>query len=307
MDWSAFASAGSSLIGSIVNLFNQERTNESNRRINQNNLDYQRATTQAAWERDDTYYQRSVADAEAAGLSPLAINGAMPNTAPLGAPNPIAMQAPQIDTNSLVQAVLGSAQLEEESRHNKEEEKLRGEEIYNSSKELELKSKSLDIENKKVEADIKYQVNLIKLEDRKIAETIRANKASEDLKEKQYNLEKLSYQTKRYYEELSYQLGGEKIPYKKCYSLEELETENEIYNQKLSEYMDSLSPTRSASAKSKGGNAGGSAAGTGLNIGANVSEYEMKDWSEWQKISYKEFIKSTPKPILWNDDIWKDF
>ena len=42
-------------------------TNYANKRNNEQMLDYNRSMTQQAWERDDKYFQRSVADAEAAG------------------------------------------------------------------------------------------------------------------------------------------------------------------------------------------------------------------------------------------------
>lgn len=69
--------------------------------------------TQAQWERDDNAHQREVADLKAAGLSPLAATGGAGVSQALGAPNPIAMQAPQLDTNVLVQALLEDKALNE--------------------------------------------------------------------------------------------------------------------------------------------------------------------------------------------------
>lgn len=66
--------------GAIPNVWKGMTGQLSNEVINKQNMDYAREMTLAQWERDDTAYQRAVADAEAAGLSPLAISGGASNT-----------------------------------------------------------------------------------------------------------------------------------------------------------------------------------------------------------------------------------
>lgn len=87
---SAFTNAIPSAVGSFINGYfstkNTNSVNESNERIaNQNiefqreNLEYQKALQQQLFEREDTSYQRTVDDMRSAGLSPLSMqntNGA---------------------------------------------------------------------------------------------------------------------------------------------------------------------------------------------------------------------------------------
>lgn len=105
-------SALASAAATAYNTFSQKQTNDENR-------DYADTMTTAQWERDDTSFQRQVADAKAAGLSPLAVTGYAPSSAPVTA----MAQAPQMDLSSLIGAVssmgnyeLGKSQLSESSR-----------------------------------------------------------------------------------------------------------------------------------------------------------------------------------------------
>ena len=139
VDWASIASTAGSITGSILNFISNERkntkqeeiqnkVNKSNEDINQANLDYNTKMTQLQWERDDNAHQREVADLEKAGLSPLANTTGGANGSPLGAPNPIEMegyeyQAPQFDTNSIINSMLQAKQLNETERHNKANEK----------------------------------------------------------------------------------------------------------------------------------------------------------------------------------------
>lgn len=95
----------SSAIDGVLGLFglgNSAWNRHSQEKMNQQNLDYAKAMTEKQWERDDTTYQRSVADATAAGFSPLAVldGGLSPNGSPVGYQG----VAPQFDINSALQA-----------------------------------------------------------------------------------------------------------------------------------------------------------------------------------------------------------
>lgn len=300
MFFSALASLAAAAIGAFVSYKATQKTNEANAKINQQNLDYNAAQTQQAWERDDTYYQRSVADAQAAGLSPLAINGAMPSSSPLSAPNPIAMQAPQLDTNNMIQSLLESAQLGETKRHNVEEENLRGEEIKNSATEIKLKADSLQLENKKVEEEIKYRANLVSLESKRIAETERANKANESIKEKEYNLNKLSFESKRYYEEIKHQAGGEDVPYRVYDNYQDYLTAREIYLEAFNKFIDDVGYSKYAQADSSTLGVNANVLGTGGGANNTESAYTMKDWTQQNQIAWNKFQKQYPVPVFYN-------
>lgn len=301
--WAALISGITALVTSGINVATTIKNNRDNADINQKNLDFNAAQTQEAWERDDTYYQRSVEDAKAAGLSPLAINGAMPNTAPLSSPSPIAMQAPQIDTNSMIQALLESSQLQETKRHNISEENLRADEIKNTAKEIKLKADRLNLDNKDVESQIKYRASMADLESKRLAETVRANKEKEKLETKKHELEKASFESKRYFEEIKHQAGGENVPYKVYDNFDAYLTARDIYLTAFNNFIDEVGLTRQAKADSSqlGFNAGGSYLGTGANAGVsnNESAYDMKDWSQQNEIAWKKFQQKYPVPIYY--------
>lgn len=190
-----------SLFGSILNYKSQKDTNKTNMAINQQNLDYNSAMTQAQWERDDNAHQREVADLEAAGLSPLASTQGSGVSQALGAPSPIAMQAPQFDVNTLVNSLIQNKQLNETKRHNLVQEGYEETELLQNAEELKQKSRQLDIQDKKVEADIKYQCDLIENQANQINETIRHNKESE-------NLEKTSISSEIFFKEIQHATHG---------------------------------------------------------------------------------------------------
>lgn len=66
---SAIASGAISGIGSIIS---GKKSNDTNKAIAEENLEFQKATQQTEWERQDTAYQRAVQDMYKAGLNPLA-------------------------------------------------------------------------------------------------------------------------------------------------------------------------------------------------------------------------------------------
>lgn len=160
----------SGIVGNFVNMRNVDKTNQTNRDLanaslekqeqwRQEDKEYQDAVRQATWaredqllqaqqQREDTSYQRSVADAMAAGLSPLAVaqldgsaGSVITSQGATSAPNvqqPASWtaQAPQMDVSSLVASVASASNLAETIRHNKATE-------ANASRELDLKSNEL--------------------------------------------------------------------------------------------------------------------------------------------------------------------
>lgn len=112
-DW--LGSAVDGILG-LFGLGNSAWNRKSQEDMNKANLDYAKAMTEKQWERDDNTYQRSVADATAAGFSPLAVldGGLSPNGSPVGYQG----QAPQFDINSVMNAVLSATNKIQESSEN---------------------------------------------------------------------------------------------------------------------------------------------------------------------------------------------
>lgn len=150
--------AGATVAGSIINSSSQRRTNAQNlatqaeinaqnikaqKDINQSQLDYAKSMTQAQWERDDNAHQREVADLAAAGLSPLANTTGSPVTQaqsfhPLneGVAEAYQAQAPQIDTNAIVNSLVASQEIGEKMRQHDDK-------MIREDEGLELESEKL--------------------------------------------------------------------------------------------------------------------------------------------------------------------
>lgn len=169
----AVVGAGASIYNTVKqeetndkNITSQKEINEANiqaqKEINSENLDFQRSMTQAAWERDDTQYQRQVADLEKAGLSPLAVSGALPGSNVAASPQlqaahqyPGRYQAPQVDVNALMQGVLGLGNLAERHQQNQFSQGLKTSELGLKTQSLQFKYDEL--KQKGLIADAKLQ------------------------------------------------------------------------------------------------------------------------------------------------------
>lgn len=111
----ALGSVIAAIVGAIAsgaNMALQDKTNDENR-------EHADALTTAQWERDDTSLQRQVADAKAAGLSPLAVTGSQ-------ASSPAIMsqaQAPQFDISQILGSIDQSLALDSNERIASEDRK----------------------------------------------------------------------------------------------------------------------------------------------------------------------------------------
>lgn len=307
------SAAFAALIGGVANVVSTHLTNKQNQEINQSQLDYNAAQTQQAWERDDTAHQREVADLKAAGLSPLASTGGLNVTSPLGAPSPIAMQAPQVDVNSLVQGLLGSEELRETKRHNEQIETMRSSELQIEAEKVLNQANALDIENKKVESEIKYYARLNELEAKKIDETIRNHKKEEELKLSENERKMIEYQSQMFLKDIERQTGGTDIPYYEIYDFEIYVHSKKLYNLKLQHFIEKIGATQSASANSYGYNqsdsfginGGAKVAGSGAQggfdwsetTGENTSQYNMQNMSEKQAKEWYAFLQENKCPV----------
>lgn len=299
------ASGVTGLVGNILNFVSQRQTNKSNEGINESQLDFQRAQTQAQWERDDNAHQREVADLKAAGLSPLAALGGAPNSQALGAPSQIAMQAPQVDVNSMVQSALGAAQLNETERHNKATEEYNSGKLEIETKQLELNAQNLNIENKKVEQQIKYQADLIALQNRELDEKIRATKKGEELRLSELEQRQLEEESTRLYKEIKAQSGGENINHVIIHDYNIYSARMKLWTTEFNNFIKTLQDTRSASGSntsnhgSFGANVGNGALGVGANASGGGSEgsYQSSDISKKQEAMLSNFYATHPIPV----------
>lgn len=127
MFWTGMAiatmiAAGIGLIGSIgTNISNKksvEDTNRTNKDINDANLAYNKEVQETTWQREDSAWQRGVADAEAAGLSPLAVTAGSSSGSTVGAPSAIPMQAFQGAnvTESVISTLMQGMSLDQDER-----------------------------------------------------------------------------------------------------------------------------------------------------------------------------------------------
>lgn len=301
---SIFAGAVSDLFSNILNYNAVQKTNNSNERINQRNLDYNAAMTQKQWERDDTAHQREVADLEAAGLSPLAALGGSPNGSPLDSPSPISMQAPQFDTNALVQSVIQSEQLQETKRHNQASENLRSSEIANEAERIQNEVRSLDIQETKVAGELNHFANLDVLEARRIDEIVRSNKKGEEIKLSEVQSQNLERESKRLAIERQKATGGKNIKTIDVYNVEDLIYYNQRRQQGFQEVIDKIKKLKTNQAIAKGKNDsvgfsfGAGALGVGANGGLNTSEgsndYMSENNSQLIQTYIDEFNENYP-------------
>lgn len=270
-----------SLFGSIMNYKSQKDTNKTNMEINQQNLDYNSAMTQAQWERDDNAHQREVADLEAAGLSPLASTQGSGVSQALGAPSPIAMQAPQFDVNTLVNSLIQNKQLNETKRHNLIQEGYEETELLQNAEELKQKSRQLDIQDKKVEADIQYQCDLIENQSKQINEAIRHNKESE-------KLQQTSISSEIFFKEIEHATHGQAYA-ENIYDFDEYVEKYKAWTAKYSTFVEGLEQT-SKSQSTSYNNAFSGSAGVNLSkFGTNgqISDSEGGSGSSSENVSQR--------------------
>lgn len=299
-------SAGSSLISNLFNIGSTRKTNDTNMAINQQNLDFTAAMTRQAWERDDNAHQREVRDLEAAGLSPLANTTGSQVTAPNSAPSPIAMQAPQIDSTSLANSILQAGQLHENIRHNKVLEGQKDTELTNQAEQIKVQAEQVQVNNKRVEADIKYQADLIELQNNQLEELIRSNKSNEDIK-------KAAYISEKTFKEIEHQLGGEKLPYKPYYvskgqteiyvnALKLWEVSYKNWQKTHTEPIKGSEGENTSQSLNGGFGLGAGAAGPSgnINAGESTSKGKYKSWDNYDTYmdDKRKFYTENPKPVL---------
>lgn len=286
--------------GNAINYKSTQKTNETNKEINQSQLDFQRAQTQAQWERDDTAHQRQVADLEAAGLSPLAATNGAQSSPALGAPSMLGMQAPQVDFNNLVQSALQEKALNETERHNREQEGQKNIELTQNAEKIQQEAQKIEIENKQVENTFKYQSNYLKYLADQLEETNRHNKQEEYLK-------KLQAKSEEYYKSIQAQTHG-KSNYKVYTDIGSYEAALTKWSSKFEVFITNfISETSASHSESTGSsfnaNAGASVTGNGgsaaFGHSGSVAGSNSYNVSQRQQAELERWYAANPMPVYY--------
>lgn len=292
------------IAGAGINAYSQYKTNKANQEINQANIDYNKAQTEEAWNRDDTAHQREVADLEAAGLSPLVSTSGASVTSPLGAPSPIAMQAPQIDVNGLINAALASDKLKEDKRHNLANEGYKEEELKLQAEENKIKADELELGNKELNERIRYQTNLNKLAADNIAELTRHNKENEKIELSRAQSQELAAESEKIATMMKQANGGRNVPVKFTSDINVYIQQVKMRTEAETTLLQGLSKisTRQAKASSSNESAGlglglggrGANGSVNSSVGSGASNYYSEDRSKTIQFMIDEFNQNNP-------------
>lgn len=155
----AVAAAISGIISAVSNYNATTETNQAN-------IENQNALNKEAWARDDTSFQRAVADARKAGLSPLvAAENAGFNTAPVMS----TANAPQMDLSSIIGGLSSAANIYNKGKQNTETERHNKKTEQQTDKQLELQAETLLQNKEKMSTETERLDKTIAAEDKRAA------------------------------------------------------------------------------------------------------------------------------------------
>jgi hypothetical protein len=327
----------------LGNVFNNKANLQATRETNAQNLDifnqqmdYTKATQAENWRRDDSQLVRRVADANNAGLSPLAaIGGSIPNSGNIAQPSAPHLQAPHYDSimsgvnlDSISDAIIAAKRLEVDKQN------------ADTAQSRMLNDKEQTQQSLKQDADINAQK--LAQADKQFQATINQNEAhfdktlSNQISQFNQNLahqiqvstfdQKLAYQNYLINDinsiigEADKKTGGHSSAYK-------LYTEENSYNAAMnawtSRYADFIAvelgkPTRQSASQGQSSNASagigegsrsnessykGGSYGMGLNMSANASAGQSNynsistDYTERDREKITRWLNANPVPI----------
>lgn len=138
------------LMSNKENVEMQKETNAMQMDQFNKQMDYTKSTQAEQWRRDDTMLQRSVADAQAAGLSPLTAAGLGNTSTVVAQPAPPHLQAPHVDSimsgvnmDSLIDTLIQSKRLDLEEKKYLTEDENRD---LDRQAELDMTAQKLDVQ-----------------------------------------------------------------------------------------------------------------------------------------------------------------
>lgn len=149
--------AGASLLGQGINFFSQKKANDANVAAQQSNLDYQKAVQQQTWQREDTAWQRAIADIQKTGMSPLALSGGA-GAGQVVSTSAVQSSAPQIDAGAMANSAANvTAAIQADKQM-----KLQTKQMENQVKqqEIENKMKQAEFDQMKLQFDKDYNLRL---------------------------------------------------------------------------------------------------------------------------------------------------
>ncbi len=327
----AISLVGATLIGAglnaVSNLISTGVTNKTNKESvadtnvsNLTNWREQRAfderLTREQWARDDTAMQRTVADYQNAGLSPLAINGATASTpaiSPESPPNIIPFQAqqPNIEFNSMLDHFIKLEELKERKDDNI---KKRDNERAEISAKIEIANAQIDAAIQNLETQIQATADLqaerleteegIASADRELEnlkslrsysqamasldEVVRSNKEKEKVVASEYFLKEAKALT-----------GFDNIRIKRYEDPVEYEAALNSWTTAFVALIDSLEDYDVKSSSSASSSGGANAGASGMGIGANISQSSSSshDKSYNYQAQFSKFFAQNPFPV----------
>lgn len=282
--------AGAQAITSANNLRHQQDVFNHQKQVDQRNFDYMVQTQKEQWAREDSSIQRAVADAEAAGFSPLAALGNGVTTQPIAPSSQPNWVTPQYDGSFLsdVGSSIDRMRSNEKIADNKNETELMITSANNLSA-LERITMSVDNENKRFYSNLSH------------LQSVFAHAVTKDNKEFGFTLAKASY------EHISQMTGGEFnvriVPEDKVNSaFTNYLWDQAFYISPLVE--DALVSTDGAtSAGSIGADVFGAGAGsagkvgTGVNTSLSTGSFTHRDRTKNFEAKMREFYLKNPYPI----------
>ncbi len=284
-----------------------ERANELQRNMFNEQMDYTRAVQQEEWNRADSQLQRAVADAQGAGLSPLAVLNsgagssgqvvAQPTAPHMNVPEMIPAQMSPLDSGyymSMQDMSRAFLDILKDSRHMSSEQKL---ERFKQEQENLRFEKQL----RQTSALTNKQLNLQNsTESRKLQETIREFNATLENMLTEQNRRYALDEAEKLSEYVSRMTGGASGAYKKYEDYDE-------YTSALSDWADSycektqeIVANYSKSYQGSGGvslSAGTKALYGSISVNGNHATGESKDFDVYYKHEMASWMAKHPRPV----------
>ncbi|MDY5913672.1 MAG: hypothetical protein SPJ62_17050 [Inconstantimicrobium porci] len=281
MGWIADAVAGTiqGIASPVVQLYEGHQNRKAQKEANKANIELQRETNEKNeallrehWEREDSAIQRQVADAQAAGVSPIGNLNGSPSTLSTS------MVAPTVDpvTSGDMARALGESLssfatlISDKSERQKDRAQQRKMQDEEHSHAVAVLDKQLESAYDEKEKD---RLQAFKLSCNQLKQLILTENHKTALE-----------LTKQFQESVRTATGGMSVHYKLVDNYAQYKSELQAWNNQyymfvsseVPQYSSETTSGSSSASTSAGGNVGASVLGTGLNVGANGSSSQSQ-------------------------------